>query len=135
MVSKRIVLTFPHKLVDQPIVYKLVKEHDLAFNILQAKITPAEAGVMVLELTGTKEHYAAGVKYLTSLGVTIQPLSKDVTRDEERCTHCGACVAICPTGALFSDKKTMKVIFDAEKCIGCELCVKSCPPRAMIVKF
>ena len=135
MVSKRIVLTFPHTLLDQPIVYKLVKDYDLVFNILQAKITPKEEGIMVLELKGKKEDYANGVKYLTSLGVKIQPLSQDVTRDEERCTHCGACIAICPTEALYIDKKTMKVIFDAEKCIACELCVKACPPRAMVVKF
>ena len=135
MISKRIVLTFPHSLLDQPIVYKLVKEYDLIFNILQAKITPKEEGIMVLELKGRKENYANGVKYLTSLGVKIQPLSQDVTRDDARCTHCGACVAICPTEALYIDKKTMKVIFDPEKCIACELCVKACPPRAMVVKF
>ena len=135
MVSKRIVLTFPHKLLDQPIVYKLVKEFDLVFNILQAKITPEEAGVMVLEIKGKKENYADGIKYLTNLGVKIQPLSHDVKRDDSICTHCGACVTICPTGALYIDKSTMKVIFDSEKCIACELCVKACPPRAMVVKF
>jgi len=135
MVSKRIVLTFPHKLLDEPIVYKLVKDYNLVFNILQAKITPKEEGLMILELSGKKEDYAEGVKYLTSLGVKIQPLSKDVTRDDTRCTHCGACVAVCPAGALYIDKKTMKVIFDSDKCIACELCVKACPPRAMFVKF
>ena len=135
MVSKRIVLTFPHQLLDQPIVYKLVKDYDLVFNILQAKITPKEEGLMILELKGKKENYAEGIKYLTSLGVKIQPLSQDVTRDDARCTHCGACIAICPTEALYIDKKTMKVIFDSEKCIACELCVRACPPRAMIVKF
>ena len=135
MVSKRIVLTFSHQLIDQPIVYKLVKDYDLVFNILQAMITPREEGIMVLELKGRKENYADGIKYLTSAGVKIQPLSQDVTRDEDKCTHCGACVTICPTAALYTDKKTMKVIFDAEKCIACELCVKACPPRAMIVKF
>lgn len=135
MVSKRIVLTFPHKLLDKPIVYKLVKDFDLVFNILQAKITPKEEGLMVLELTGKKENYAKGVKFLTEMGVNIQPLSKDVVRDDERCTHCGACVTVCPTGALYVDKDTMKVIFDSEKCIACELCVKACPPRAMMVKL
>lgn len=135
MVSKRIVLTFPHKLLDKPVVYKLVKDFDLVFNILQAKISPKEEGVLVLELTGKKEDYAKGVKYLTELGVNIQPLSKDVTRNEDRCTHCGACIAVCPTEALYIDKSTMKVVFDSEKCIACELCVKACPPRAMIVKL
>ena len=135
MVSKRIVLTFPHGLVDQPIVYRLVKDFDLVFNILQAKITPKEEGIMVVELKGKKENYAEGIKYLTGLGLKIQPLSQDVARDDSRCTHCGACVTICPAEALYVDKKTMKVIFDSEKCIACELCVKACPPRAMTVKF
>jgi L-aspartate semialdehyde sulfurtransferase ferredoxin len=135
MVSKRIVLTFPHKLVGQPIVYKLVKEFDLSFNILQAKITPQEEGVMVLELKGTKEHYADGIKYLAGIGVKVAPLGQDVTRDEARCTHCGACLAVCPTEALHSDPKTHQVLFDAEKCIACELCVRACPPRAMVVKL
>lgn len=135
MVKKRIVLTFPHNMVDKPIVYKLVKDFDLTFNILQAKIMPNEEGIMVIELEGKKENYAKGVDYLKESGVKIEPLSKEVLRDEDRCTHCGACVTVCPTEALYVDKKTMKVIFDAEKCIACELCVKACPPRAMIVKF
>lgn len=135
MVSKRIVLTFPHDMVDQPVVCKLVKDHDLMFNILQAKITPREEGVMVLELKGKKEDYAEGIKYLKKHGIKVEPLSQDVARDDTKCTHCGACVVVCPTGALFIDTKTRKVIFDAQKCIACELCVKACPPRAMIVKI
>jgi len=135
MISKRIVLTFPHSLLDKPVVYKLVKDYDLTFNILQARVTPKEEGLLVLELTGKEGDYEKGIKYLKSLGVKMQPLSKDVTRDEEKCTHCGACVVICPTGALTVDKKTRKIIFDSEKCIACELCVKPCPPRAMVVKF
>jgi len=135
MITKRIVLKFPIKLVDKPIVYKLVKDFDLVFNILRARVTPAEEGELVIEVKGLKEKYAGAVKHLKDLGVTIQPLEQDVTRDEARCTHCGACITICPTGALYTDRKTMKVIFDAEKCIACELCVKGCPPRAMKVKF
>lgn len=135
MILKRIVLKFPPKLVDKPIVYKLVKDFDLVFNILRARVTPNEVGELVIELKGNKEKYANGMKHLKELGVTVQPLSQDVTRDEQRCTHCGACITICPTGALYMDKKTMQVIFEAAKCIACELCVKGCPPRAMKVKL
>ncbi len=135
MVTKRIVLKFPPKLVEQPIVYKLVKEYDLLFNILRARVTPKEEGELVIELQGKKQNYADGLKYLNSIGVTIQPLSQDITRDDQRCTHCGACVTICPTDALYLDKKTMNVIFDPEKCIACELCIKACPPRAMKIKL
>ena len=73
MVSKRIVLHFPNRLVDQPIVYKLVKDYDLQFNILKAYVTPQEEGLMVLELTGKKEDFDKGIEYLQSCGVKIQP--------------------------------------------------------------
>ena len=135
MVKKRLVLKFPHKLLDKPIVFKLVKDFDLVFNILQARITPREEGLMVLEINGKKENYAEGVKYLKSNGVAIEPLDQDVTRDNDICTHCGACVSVCPTEALVVNRKTMMVDFDPSKCIACELCVKACPPRAMKVKF
>ena len=135
MISKKIALKFPQKLLDKPIVYKLVKDFDLVFNILKARVTPEEEGELAIELQGSKEAYAGGIKYLKDLGVKIEPLSQDVTRDEARCTHCGACVTICPTAALYTDKKTMQVIFDADKCIACELCVKGCPPRAMKVRI
>ena len=135
MVSKRIVLHFPHRLVDQPIVYNLVKEFDLQFNILKASVTPNEEGLMVLELTGKRENFDKGVEYLQSCGVRIQSLSQDVVRNEKKCTNCGVCVPICPTEALAVDPETRKVLFNNKKCIACELCVKICPPRAMEVHF
>jgi len=135
MVSKRMVLHFPHRLVDQPIIYKLVKEYDIKFNILKAYVTPQEEGLMVLELSGSKDNFDKGVEYLQSCGVKIQPLSQDVIRNEVKCTDCGVCVPICPTGALSIDAHTRKVHFYDNKCIACELCVKICPTRAMEVHF
>jgi len=135
MTSKKIVLHFPHRLVDQPIVYKLVKDFDLQFNILKAFVTPQEEGLMVLELIGRKDNFDKGIEYLQSCGVRIQPLSQDVVRNESKCTDCGVCVPICPTNALVVDPQTRKVIFHNKKCIACELCVKICPTRAMEVKF
>ena len=135
MVSKRIVLHFPRRLVDQPIIYKLVKEFDLQFNILKASVTPEEEGLMVLELTGKRDNFDKAVEYLFSSGVRIQSLAQDIVRNEEKCTNCGVCVPICPTEALVVDPETRKVIFHNKKCIACELCVKICPPRAMEVHF
>jgi ferredoxin len=135
MISKKIVLHFPHRLVDQPIVYRLVKEYDLQFNILKAFVTPQEEGLLVLELTGKKENFNKGIEYLQSCGVKIQPLSQDVIRNENKCTDCGVCVPICPANALVVDPETRKVTFHNKKCIACELCVKICPTRAMEVSF
>jgi len=135
LISKRIVLHFPHRLVDQPIVCNLVKDYDLEFNILKAYVTPREEGLLVLELSGEDKNYEQGIQYLREAGVKVQPLSQDIIRNEERCTHCGVCVPICPTGALVVEPLTRKVNFYDNKCIACELCVKACPVRAMEVHF
>ena len=134
-VSRRIVLHFPRRLVDRPIVYRLIKDFNLEFNILKASVTPEEEGLMVLELKGDPADYERGVRYLTETGVVIQPLSQSVTRNEERCTQCGVCVTICPTNAFVLDPATRRVIFDDSKCLACALCIKSCPPRAMELHF
>jgi ferredoxin len=134
-VSKRIVLHFPKRLVDRPIVSRLVRDFDLEFNILKALVTPEEEGLLVLELSGEQEEYDKGIRYLTETGVKIQSLSQDVIRNEGRCTHCGACVTICPSGAFELDPVTRRVNFYDEKCVACGLCIKACPPRAMEVHF
>ena len=134
-VSKRIVLRFPRRLVDRPIIYRLVKDYYLEFNILKASVTPEEEGLLVLELKGEQEEYDKCVNFLIKTGVKIQSLSQDVTRNEERCTYCGACITICPTGAFELEPLTRRVLFDNEKCVACGLCIKACPPRAMEVHF
>ena len=49
--------------------------------------------------------------------------------DESLCTHCGACVRHCPTGAILKGNETQT---DAEKCIKCCACVKSCTQQARV---
>lgn len=45
------------------------------------------------------------------------------------CNHCEnpACVASCPTGAMYVDDSDGSVQHDDELCIGCQACVKNCP--------
>ena len=135
VVSKRIVLHFPGRLVNRPIIYRLVKDYDLEFNILKAAVTPEEEGLLVLELKGDQEEYDRGVKFLLKTGVKIQSLSQDVTRNDERCTNCGACITLCPTAAFELEPSDRSVLFHNEKCIACGICIKACPPRAMEVHF
>jgi L-aspartate semialdehyde sulfurtransferase ferredoxin len=135
MISKRIVLHFPQRLVDKPIVYRLIKDFNLEFNILKAYVTPQEEGLMVLELKGQDAEYEKGMEYLRASGVKIQPLSEDIVRNSDKCTDCGVCVTVCPAQALVVDPATRKVIFHEDKCIACELCIKICPTHAMEVHF
>ena len=134
-IARKIVLRFPPRLVDQPIIYRLVKDYDLQFNILKASVTPNEEGILVLELSGKKKSYDEGIRFLAEAGVGVQALIKDVSRQEERCTHCGACVTMCPVGALIVDPITRRVDFVDTKCIACGLCIKPCPVRALEVRL
>ena len=136
MISRKVVLHFPKTLVNKPIICQIVKKYELEFNILKASVTPDEEGLLVLELTGKEEGVIdKAVKELRDLGVSVQPLSKDVVKNEDNCTHCGVCVVYCPTSALYLDEDSKEVKFVNEKCIGCEICVKICPYRAMEVHF
>lgn len=134
MYSKILILRFPRTEVQKPIVCYLVRDYDLIFNILNAAVLPRKEGVMVLELSGDPENFKKGLKYLKRQGVLVQNASQEVLRDEQRCTQCGACTAVCPTGALHVCRPQMEVAFDAQKCSLCELCVSACPPRAMGVR-
>lgn len=134
-VSKRIVLHFPQRITNRAIVSRLVKDYNLDFNILKAYVTPEEEGLLVLELSGERADYDKGIQYLTNAGVRIQALARDIIRNEDRCTSCGACITVCPAGCFKLNTKTRKVTFEGEKCIACGICIKACPPRAMEVHF
>ena len=45
----------------------------------------------------------------------------------DRCTHCGRCAAVCPTGAIARGDELRT---DAARCIRCCACVKGCPVGA-----
>ncbi len=133
---KRIyVLHFNQNNYDKPIVYQLIKSYDLVVNILRAVILPRKESYLVLEIDGDEILMEQGLTYLKESGVEVESIRKSVKRNEEICTSCGACTAICPTGALYIERPSMKVLFAPEKCSGCGLCVNACPPRAMEVNF
>lgn len=135
MKKKRVVLTFPPNMIDQPITYHLVKEHDLMINILRGIITPKEQGRLIVEMMGKKSNLDAGMAYLSGLGIEVQSLAQDIKWHEKKCIHCTACVPICPSGALNLDRETMLVSFIKDKCIACELCISVCPYKAMEILF
>ncbi len=135
MTKRRVVLHFPKELVDKPIVYRLVKDFGLEFNILKAEVNPKEEGVLVLEIRGNEEEFLKGMEFLEDTGVKVQPLSQDVSMDKDKCVDCGVCIPLCPTQALVRDEASFKVEFIKERCIACGICVSGCPYKAMSIKF
>jgi ferredoxin len=124
-------LRFPKDTCDQPVIFRLIKEHEVEVNILRADILPQREGIMILELKGPRKNVKDALAYLDTIGVSIERLAARVRRDEERCFQCGSCTGVCPVQALYVRREDMAVLFDAEKCTGCSQCVLICPVRAM----
>jgi len=131
MATKRLVLSFPASLIDQPITYQLIKKYDLMVNILRARVTPKEEGRLTVEISGKKRNLDEGLRFIRELGVSFQPLAQEVRWQEDRCISCTACISVCPTGALNVARPEMQVSFVSDKCIASELCLPACPYKAM----
>lgn len=133
MAERRVVLSFLRWQLDKPITYKLVKDFDLVVNILQAKVT-TEEGKLVLGLEGLEQNIEAGVDWLKEQQVIVEPLATGLSVVKDECVDCGACTAVCPTGAVhFTGDWTLD--YDEDKCILCLSCVPACPVRAIHEKF
>jgi MinD superfamily P-loop ATPase len=48
---------------------------------------------------------------------------------QERCDHCGTCVAVCPHDAIVLYERDIRLV--DERCDGCGRCRIVCPVRAV----
>lgn len=128
--SMKIGLKFPPEKSNKPVVSELVG-FGLDFNILRAYISPGRQGHLVLELTGSENDIKRGVEYLEREGITVTVFTDSVIRYEDKCIHCGACTAVCPSGALEMDPDTWELKFSMDLCVLCGHCVRACPARAI----
>jgi ferredoxin len=137
MKMKKIKVTFyfPANEVTKPVTYHLVKNYDLQINILHADIGLNRMGKLVLDIFGEEGNIEAGLKFVEEQGIRYQLFSKSIIWQADNCVHCGACTAVCPSGALEMDKKDWSLTFDKEKCLVCELCVRACPLNVMCVSI
>jgi ferredoxin len=134
--TKKYFLYFPKCETEKPIVYHLVKDHNLMVNIFRAKVTPEEEGYLVLDLTGTERDIERGLDFVRTFKVSVNEQSIGLRWDAAACTHCGNCLPHCPTKALdFKDRSTREVAFDAAKCIECLSCIANCPFSACASVF
>ena len=135
-VTKKLMLFFPRCECEKPILYHLVKDHNLIVNVFRAKVTPEEEGYLVLDVTGTEQDIENAMAFVRTFNVSINYSGKGVTRDEHRCTHCGYCVTHCPTHALrIENRTTREVVYRESDCIECLACIRVCPFGACASAF
>lgn len=136
MITKKLFLSFPPSVVEQPIVYYLVKNFNLRVGIFRAKVTPEEQGYLVLEVSGKETDIEAGIAFVRNLNVEVNADLNSVRWDPNICVHCGNCVPHCPTEALaIPDRAEMLVRFDETLCIDCLSCIDNCPFGAVHSAF
>lgn len=61
--------------------------------------------------------------------MTVLPIELPVL-DRTRCTGCGDCVAVCPTGCL-ALAGPLPWLPRPHECVSCSLCVLICPAMAL----
>ncbi len=126
--KKKLMLFFPRWENEKPIFYHLVKDYNLVVNVFRARVTPEEKGYMVLDVTGTDDDIQRAIDFIKTFDVTVNETGKGVTRDSDRCTHCGHCITHCPTEALYiADMATREVGYNEADCIECLACIRVCP--------
>ncbi|TET53106.1 MAG: FeS-binding protein [Actinobacteria bacterium] len=77
MASIKVHLTFPEKLIKDPVIYNLGKQYNVVTNIRRANVDQ-KVGWVDLELTGTEEDMKEGIKYLESLEVEVDLIEGDI---------------------------------------------------------
>ena len=77
MAKKRVHLTFPEKLVQEPIIYNLSKQFDIVTNIRRANVEDT-FGWVILELEGDEGALEEGLRYMEQLGVQVNTIAGDV---------------------------------------------------------
>jgi len=73
--------------------------------------------------------HGSAVSVAVDLTDVAAPLG-EVSLDKSRCTLCGTCVNVCPSGAL-TFSAADRIAFVESRCLQCGLCASVCPEQAV----
>jgi L-aspartate semialdehyde sulfurtransferase ferredoxin len=124
----RVLLKFSDRLVEDPVISKIILELKIPINVITAHIDSKGGEVLAEVPSDTLDKV---VKAFRKRGVSVS-LPKLIEVDKEKCISCGSCVALCPVEAITFDVDS-SVVFNKEKCVGstCSACVDACPVAAI----
>jgi len=75
--KQRLHLTFPERLIQEPVIYNLGRKFEIVTNIRRANVED-EVGWVILEVAGDADAIAAGVAYLEEMGVQVGRIDGDL---------------------------------------------------------
>ncbi len=133
--KEKYILEYTEQVVEEPIIYSLVKHFDVKVNILRAEISPGREGSMLVEIESEPDRLARAEAFLNEHFVRMIPIAESLGFQQEACIDCGACTAVCFSGCLTIGEPDWKLHVDRSKCIACGLCVPACPLGLFTLKF
>jgi ABC-type methionine transport system ATPase subunit len=71
MTRARLHLTFPERLISEPVVHRLGADFGLVTNIRRANLEEDHGGWLILEVEGDEDRIAAAVAWLAELGLQV----------------------------------------------------------------
>lgn len=74
---KKLYLTFPQRLIQEPVIYRVGQKFRVVTNIRGASVSE-EIGLVALELEGEEKEIQKAIKYLKGLEIKVEPIEKDV---------------------------------------------------------
>ena len=77
MARRQVMFTFPPELIREPIIFNLGLQFKVIPNIRRADISENK-GWVVLELEGEEKDIEAGIAWLTSKGIRVDPVTGDI---------------------------------------------------------
>ena len=73
----KLYLTYPKRLVREPLIWRVTRDFDLVFNIRSASVSD-EIGIIAIELDGTEDAIERAIAWLREQGVTVEPIEKNI---------------------------------------------------------
>lgn len=74
---RRVYLSFPEKLITDPVIYTMGKRFDVVTNVRRANVE-AHSGWVVLEIDGEDDEIDRAIQYASDLGVEVNEMTGDI---------------------------------------------------------
>lgn len=125
----KIKISIESAIVAKPILAEAIVETGALLNISQAHFDTTH-GEVVADIPS--DQFGKIRDSLVRKGAEVVVLDTPISRDEEECVECGACVSVCPVG-VFSLADDWSLEVDPDKCIQCGTCLTMCPHNALVL--
>ena len=75
--QRRLWLMYPARLIQKPLIWEMGQKFKIVTNLRQVSVSD-DIGIVCLEIDGRRSEIKASIKWLESLGVSVEPIEINV---------------------------------------------------------